>query len=242
MSPFNSSISQSFAVATTFPKIVTDGLVLNLDAGQQNSYSGSGTSWKDLSGRGNNGTLTNGPTYSSSNGGSLVFDGTDDYVICSSGASFQFGNGNLTVESWIYLNNIPPDNGYVIYDNQVLSGSGGRVDAFVLLVNTSGKLNVFSSNNFRGQSSNTLIANTWYNVILTRTSNLWNYYINSNVDSSSYTQSINLTAGGCVIGRVSDVSGYYMNGRIASTKIYNRALTTSEISQNFNALRGRYGI
>ena len=62
------------------PRVVTDGLVLALDAADRNSYSGSGTSWTDLTGRGNNGTLANGPTYSSDNRGSLVFDGTDDEI------------------------------------------------------------------------------------------------------------------------------------------------------------------
>ena len=62
------------------PSLVMNGLVLALDAANPKSYPGSGTTWTDLSGRGNTGTLTNGPTYSSANGGSLVFDGTNDYV------------------------------------------------------------------------------------------------------------------------------------------------------------------
>ena len=62
------------------PRTITDGLVLCLDAANRKSYPGSGTTWTDLSGRGNTGTLTNGPTYSSANGGSIVFDGTDDIV------------------------------------------------------------------------------------------------------------------------------------------------------------------
>jgi len=62
------------------PRIITDGLVLCLDAGNPKSYPGSGTTWTDLSGNGNNGTLTNGPTYNSGNLGSLVFDGVNDYV------------------------------------------------------------------------------------------------------------------------------------------------------------------
>ena len=62
------------------PRIVTDGLVLLLDAGNTKSYPGTGTTWTDISRNGNNGTLTNGPTFDSANGGSLVFDGVDDYV------------------------------------------------------------------------------------------------------------------------------------------------------------------
>ena len=66
------------------PEIAESGLVLALDAGNLKSYPGSGTTWTDLSGGGNTGTLTNGPTYSSANGGSLVFDGTNDYISLSS--------------------------------------------------------------------------------------------------------------------------------------------------------------
>ena len=81
-----SFLSKSFAISTTYPKIVTNGLVLNLDAGQQNSYPGIGTAWTDLSGNGRTGTLTNmeiPSDYSSTNGGSLTFDGVNEYVECS---------------------------------------------------------------------------------------------------------------------------------------------------------------
>lgn len=110
MSPFNSSLSRSFAVATTYPKIVTNGLVLHLDAGQQNSYD-SGTTWRDLSGGGNNGTLTNGPTYNSSNGGFIVFDGTDDNV--ATGKVLISRTGQYHIEGWVYLNQTNLNNMFV---------------------------------------------------------------------------------------------------------------------------------
>ena len=78
------------------PKIVTDGLVLCLDAASRKSYPGSGTTWFDRSGNGNNGTLTNGPTFSSDNGGSIVFDGTNDYVNCGTTLG-NFGTSNFTI-------------------------------------------------------------------------------------------------------------------------------------------------
>jgi hypothetical protein len=78
--------------------IVRDGLVLDLDAGISASYPGSGTTWTDLSGNGNTGTLTNGPTYSSANGGSIVFDGTDDVVDTFNASSLT----DMTIEMWIY--------------------------------------------------------------------------------------------------------------------------------------------
>jgi hypothetical protein len=85
---------------TTFKPIVTDGMVLNLDAANRKSFVSGSTSWYDLSGGGNNGTLTNGPAYNSANGGSIVFDGIDD--ICSVvDTPFRFGN-TFTISVWFY--------------------------------------------------------------------------------------------------------------------------------------------
>jgi len=85
------------------PRIVTGGLVLALDAADKNSYVGSGTTWKDLSGNANNGTLTNGPTFSNVNGGVIVLDGTDDYVSLTSTDSLR--PSNVTLSVWFNRNN-----------------------------------------------------------------------------------------------------------------------------------------
>ena len=82
--------------------IVVDGLVLNLDAGNTSSYPGTGTTWTDLSSSPTNATLVNGVTYSSSNQGHLLFDGTNDYATVSSSSKFAFGTGDFTLETWIY--------------------------------------------------------------------------------------------------------------------------------------------
>ena len=81
-------------------RIVTDGLALCLDAANSKSYPGSGSTWTDLSGNGNNATLTNGPTYSSANGGSIVFDGVNDYV-APTGLTNALWQGNWTVSFWV---------------------------------------------------------------------------------------------------------------------------------------------
>jgi len=80
------------------PKIATDGLVLCLDAANNRSYPGSGTAWTDLSRGGNNGALTNGPTFNSANGGSIVFDGTNDYVQVTS----PFGDIDWSLRAWSF--------------------------------------------------------------------------------------------------------------------------------------------
>jgi hypothetical protein len=83
------------------PKIVTNGLVLSLDAADRNSYSGTGTAWNDLSGNGNNGSFVNSPTFSGSNGGSLNFNGSSNYT--TFGDILDFGVNSATIISWINL-------------------------------------------------------------------------------------------------------------------------------------------
>ena len=84
------------------PSIVTSGLVLNLDAANMKSYPRSGTTWRDLSGLGNNGTLTNGPTFNSQNGGSIVFDGVDDYASINNTIG-NFGTSDFTINFFFKL-------------------------------------------------------------------------------------------------------------------------------------------
>jgi len=100
------------------PRIVTDGLVLALDAGNTKSYPGSGTTWTDLSGNGNTGTLTNGPTFDSANGGSIVFDGTNDYVQVT---------GSITVTSATFITWIKRDGNQTSWSGLIHSRNGNVV-------------------------------------------------------------------------------------------------------------------
>ena len=88
----------SIAGSTVVGGIITDGLVLYVDAGNTDSYPGSGTTWTDISTNSNNGTLTNGPTFDSGDGGSIVFDGTDDYV--DFGNILNIGTGDASFTGW----------------------------------------------------------------------------------------------------------------------------------------------
>jgi hypothetical protein len=85
---------------------ITNGLILNLDAANTKSYPGSGTTWTDLSQYKSNGTLTNGPTFSSTNGGGITFDGTNDFVLLTSGAALLTQTSNITMEIWFYKTGI----------------------------------------------------------------------------------------------------------------------------------------
>jgi hypothetical protein len=230
-----SFLGKSFAISTTYPKIVTNGLVLNLDAGQQNSYSGSGTAWTDLSG--NTGTLTNGPTYSSTNGGSLVFDGVDDYVLTST-INHNIGTGNFTYSAWVYPTGLKGAGATLC----AFMGNGNYAPTFGFDLNGYPSQLGFFWSGWNGFGT-TLSLNQWYCVTMTRVGTLITGYLNANACPVTYNVGFSMDNAQYVIGR-SGV-GYApdtFKGNIAQVQIYNRALTAAEITQNFNALRGRYGI
>ena len=95
------------------PSIITDGLVLNLDAANKRSYPGSGTTWHDLTKNKVIGTLTNGPTYS---GGSLVFNGTSSYITLGTNSNLNFGTGDFTIDCWYKLSATTPNDQGILND------------------------------------------------------------------------------------------------------------------------------
>jgi hypothetical protein len=219
--------------------IVKDGLVLWLDANDKSSYPGTGTIWTDLSRSGNNGTLTNGPTFNSGNGGSIVFDGTNDYVKPPASTTLQLTD--FTLSSWIKINT--QNANQFIIDTSTDSGIGL---GYSYRVNSENKIRFWAYNaNNNLNSITTILSNIWYNASVTynNTSKLQSIYINgvfdiSNTHTNPFVVSTvtNLQIGG------SSILGGYLNGNIAQALIYNRALSSTEISLNFNATRARFGI
>jgi len=222
--------------------IVTDGLVLNLDAANPRSYPQpyNGTTWSNLVAVSSSisGSLINGTAYTGSNNGALVFDGTDDYV--SLNGFINLGN-TFTIFSWAYLTS---DVGgeYVIYG----PASNGNDNWLGIWTN---KVFFFGTestdiNNFSLFGNTTLSSQKWYQVALTVNTNTVNLYLNGNKDGTvtksftiaPWSESINS------IGRRGSTSSRYFLGRIANVYTYNRVLSDSEILQNFNATRARFGI
>lgn len=215
------------------PRLVTNGLTLALDAANVRSYPGTGTSWFDLSGFGNTGTLINGPTYNSNNSGSLVFDGVNDFATIPGNSSFAFG-GNGTVEMWVYI-----------------TGNNGVNNRFWSVNNNSSSLDAY----LNGSSYNiglhggvvltttTIPQNSWVQFLVTYTSGTIRVYFNRTEQSlTGVTTGYNINNSGLMhIARFTEAS-YEIEGRISNFKIYNRALTASEITQNYNATKGRYGL
>ena len=226
------------------PLIVTNGLVMCLDAGNTKSYPGSGTTWTDLSGNGNNGTLTNGPTYNSINSGSIVFDGIDDHVLVASNASIPTGSAARTVSIWFYTNTTS----WLTNVNTLFHyGTGSTGASFGIDMDVFPKMEFFSW----GGAGRDLIFNTtfsevgWKNICVTYDgiTTVLIYENGVNTQTLTLSSACNTSATGVYIGAAnpSAISSYF-DGRISSTKLYNRALSAAEIQQNFNALRGRFGI
>jgi len=215
------------------PNLVTDGLVLCLDAGNTRSYPGSGTTWTDLTPNAANITLVNSPTHTAGVNGYFTF----------ASASSQRGTGSAsnvipttayTKSVWFYLNTIA--------DNNLLSSdTGGH---FMWFNSTSTMYNGhtdWASYTSYGSTA-TFSTSTWYHVSLTfNTTDGFVLYINGIIDSTYTAQKTAHTGTGATnVG--SFATGNLLNGRIASAMCYNRSLTSAEVLQNFNALRGRFGI
>ena len=219
------------------PKIVTDGLVLYLDAANTRSYPGTGTTWSDLSRGGNNGTLTNGPTFNSGNGGSIVFDGSNDYVKPPASTTLQLTD--FTLSSWIKINTQNANQFIIDTSTNASFGYG-----YSYRITTDNKIRFWAydaNNNLN--STTTISPNIWYNILVTynNTSKLQSIYINgvfdiSNTHTNPFVVSTvtNLQIGG------SSILGGYLNGNISQTSIYNRALSSTEIRQNYNATKTRF--
>jgi hypothetical protein len=214
------------------PKIITNGLVLSLDAANNKSYPGSGTTWTDLSGNNNTGTLTNGPTFNAGNQGSIVFDGTNDYVpIGTSG--FPFGSSAGTLSVWAKTNTI--SSGYIwIVSYGTALGSQSRF------------LGINSSTYLFGGYGDDINAsgvplNTWFNMVGVYDGTNAFLYINGNLVSGPTAKSWNTIANNAQLGRQTN-GGEYWNGNISQVQVYNRVLSATEVLQNYNATKSRFGL
>jgi hypothetical protein len=212
-----------------YGNIVKDGLILDLDAAKRGSYPGTGTTWNDISGFQYNGTLTNGPTFNSSNGGSIVFDGVDDTCKINSNVNITPGLGNFTLDLWInpVTFNTPFSPIYVTaLSNGLWIGTN----------NTNFVIRAYAISNLLTYAVLPTL-NTWTNVIISRNSTTFFLYYNG-VQVSTSTATQNFVQGDIYLA--SDNGGTLTNIKISSTKYYNRALSSTEVLQNYNATKGRY--
>jgi hypothetical protein len=232
--------------AAATPSIVTSGLMMNLDAGNPSSYNGSGTTWTDLSGNGNNGTLTNGTGYSSVNGGVLTFDGVNDYV-----------NTTLVTNQTAFTYCIWGKSSTLGYQNRIM----GNADA---LTGTNGSSIFWGTPIMTGQDES--LNRMWFirrnannttndimSPIITGFSGNWHYIVATydNVNGSKlYCDNILVGSNASIgfssilpirIGRDGNGADAFL-GSVGATQVYNKALTPTEVTTNFNATKTRFGL
>jgi hypothetical protein len=226
------------------PPIITNGLVLNLDAANSLSYTSGSTTWNDLSGGRNNGTLVNGPTFNSANGGSIVFDGVNDYVglgtlnLISTDFTINLwfnATTNTTKEHFIISLGYASDPSFLI----AIDTNSGSTASLTAYYNSGGTIT--------GRTiSNTGVPNTSIiNLCFIRQNGVNTPYINGVPQTSRiFSESISLVSSTYVLGWAipRNKSTSYMQGNIYNSSIYNRALSASEVTQNYNALKGRFGL
>ena len=212
-----------------YEEIVTSGLTLLFDAGFTPSYPKSGTSWTDLSFSGNNATLYSGPTYNSSDGGSVVFDGTDDYCLAGSGLAIT---GNLTVTAWVRPTSFA-NQGNIVSKTANLG--------YRMRFQSDGTFWMYSNTNTITSPSAYTI-NNWFHTVGVFSSTGLRMYINGSIVQSNGTPfTPSYAASSFIVGGNSTTQELFQ-GRIANVSVYNRALSTTEVLQNYNAQKARFGL
>ena len=256
------------------PDIIQDGLVLSLDASDRNSYVSGSTTWFDISGNGGNGTLVNGPTFNSTNGGAIVTDGTDDYITYTSPSAInnisgsdpftfsvmfrltQYANQRLTdaanVSSLLMKGSYNPSYGLNVYYDLPSAGVFTRARLYYGTRNLALPSTASGYGNPNYFANTVLSLNQWYQVDFTNefsgSTYTLNLYVNGTLDrvatSTSiyypvaYQNSNNLTTATSPLGG----NGIISPINIATAKVYNRALSASEVTQNYNAVKSRFNL
>ena len=213
--------------------IVTNGLVLNIDPSKNTSYPGTGNTIYDLSGSGNTGTLTNGPVLSSSNGGVIVLDGTNDYISFNNAYASGFGiSANATISIWA---KITDENYYQPFVGFYNPTAGNRSDFGIDIA--SNDTERIWKNDSAGGGSYLFKFGRWDNYVLTSDTSTAKMYVNGELKST-------LNSSGGINNNRMFVIGYNWDGMsnasISQTLLYNKTLTQQEIQQNYNATKNRF--
>jgi len=216
------------------PSIITDGLVLAVDAANTKSYPGSGSTWFDISGNGNNMSLT-GPTYNSD--GYFDFDGSNDYATATNNGLGTGADIPFTIEMWINFDTMGSTRWWLAVIGQYGAGShhviGREVSANTQFGIWGGTQNGFSLG--------TIGIGNWKHLVSTSTGSVLKTYVDGIERDSDSATDYNFTNAQFTIGLRHSTEAYY-DGKCAVAKLYNRALSASEVAQNFEALRGRFGV
>jgi hypothetical protein len=225
--------------------IVQQGLVLNLDAGNPYSYAGAGTTIYDVSGNNYSGSLISGSSFSTDGGGSITFNGTNQYVLASAITSPP--TTNFTLNVWATFVNVTADR-YLLSFGRDIGTNGGLALIAYGFDSVSDKL-IFELGSGYGRVSSDIVpaVNTWYHIVVTADGTNTKIYING-VLKNTASQGTGAIASSPALSLGSYVnssgvpSTYFHSGSIALFNLYNRALSDTEVLQNYNATKGRFGL
>lgn len=214
---------------------VTDGLIMHLDAGNTSSYPGSGTTWSDLSGNGRNMTLYNGVSYDTVDGGRLIFDGFNDHAQISNCGISTGANVSHTIEMWVNFNVIVSTRWWLA----VLGTYGTGAHHWIGVSTTGTQFGAFGGS---PQTQPDLLGtNQWLQICGTFSGSTLTTYVNATNPVTGTGTGFNFTSPEFTIGLGLGSENYY-NGRVAIVRLYNRALSSGEVSTNFATNRERFGL
>lgn len=223
-----------------YKNIITRGLVLHLDASALESYPSYGTSWYDMSGNNNHGTLTNGPTFSSDNQGYINFDGSNDYVTIPYSSNWNFGTGEFTIEVWVNIASAStPYQGII----GTFPSKWPASNWIVMTSTSSNAIRLYTfDGTYEGGVSNVGIVNGWMHGVITRVSNTVSLYVNGVLATSNDFTNISVNDSGNPL-LIGNAGGTYGNMKMASAKIYKGVgFTSTMVTQNYNIQKGRFGL
>lgn len=228
--------------------LVSSGLIVHLDASNPSSYTGSGTTWTNLIASGNNGVLTNGPTFSNLASGSIVLDGSNDYVTFTSGGLLKPSTTQyITAQAWVYPTQMKNQGVFGKLSNSF------AFDGYIFGVASSGYLTASSngssiSKQHSGSMAATVASGQWsflsFSLVMNNTSGSLRGYVNTTQTMSSfhgtdgYSENNFLRVGQ---GYFSDITTCF-KGNVGAVYFYDRQLSGTEIQQNFDATKTRYGL
>lgn len=248
------------------PGIITDGLVLCLDPANRKSYPGSGVTWSDLSSTNSETQLINGVAYSNNNFGIFNLDGADDTIKLPFDLSYLPALSNFSLEIWLMIPTFPsalasPNvYGYKRRNGIVLGSAYYSGVAIYWAGNELGtSFEVFGyirgNDGYRNTSNYAFSLNTWNQLTLVNnySSSRMQFYVNGSFHSETFgpTEQYNTTLAPIAenigiskpqVDGGGEFNYSYLQCSCSSAKIYKKALSAQEITQNFNALRGRFGI
>ena len=225
------------------PNLVTNGLVLCYDPANTKSFVSGSTTLFDLTSSKDDGSLINGPTFNSENGGSIVFDGTNDLVQGSGISNIT----SFTISIWFKMTGPGSTGGAsnTIYNSLFGINSGNRRILVASSTNTGQTegtilVQMGGSNYF---STSLTVTNVWNNVVYTFSPNIATLYVNGIIQTTQSNSSVTFPDANIYLGAYNNpITAYAMKGNIAQTSVYNRSLSLSEVLQNYNASKRKFGL